>query len=520
MALFNSMSLRGKLTLAACALGFLAASLFIVKMAGKPSYTTVMTGVDPAKTTQITAALTSAGVPYELQNGGTAVAVQKGKETAANVALATKGLNSGTSQPGFEILDKQKLGASSQQQQIAYQRGLEGEIANTIGQIDGAGGATVNLTLGQDNLFADESQPATAAVLLPNDASAMDPAAVKGIANLVASSVPNLKAGGVTITDGSGAMLWPNGDSASGGTDGGLPSKTAAEARYNASTAAAVQSMLDRTLGADKAQVVVHSDLNVDKIDEQALTYDKKSAVPLTENKDTETLKGPAAASAGGTTGTSSNLPNTVASGAASGASGSNDYKKTSVQTTNGVDKVITKTTKAPGAVNRMDVAVMLDKSVKLTPAQLTALKSSIGSAAGLQLTARKDTLNVTSGLSFAPVPKAAAKGGPIPAAFSGILKGVGIGFGALLFLFFVTRHLRKRERGELIDEPSWLRSLEAAQPKGELMPMPDFAADAAATEVSIATSDPRRQQLDNIIHDEPERVAAHLRSWITEDNK
>src|ERR1700712_3655520 len=126
MALFNSMSLRGKITLAACALGFLAASLFIVKMASKPSYTTVMTGVDPAKTTQITTALTAAGVPFELQNGGTAIAVQKGKETAANVALASKGLNTGTTQPGFaETLDKQKLGASTQQQQIAYQRGLE-----------------------------------------------------------------------------------------------------------------------------------------------------------------------------------------------------------------------------------------------------------------------------------------------------------------------------------------------------------------------------------------------------------
>ena len=88
------------------------------------------------------------------------------------------------------------------------------------------------------------------------------------------------------------------------------------------------------------------------------------------------------------------------------------------------------------------------------------------------------------------------------------------------MFLFFVTRHLRRRERGELIDEPSWLRSLEAAQPRAELMPMPDFSTDAGASEVSIATSDPRRQQLDNIIHDEPERVAAHLRQWVTEDNK
>jgi flagellar M-ring protein FliF len=515
MALFNSMSLRGKLTLAACALGFLAASLFIVKMAGKPSYTTVMTGVDPAKTTQITTALTAAGVPFELQNGGTAVAVQKGKETEANVALATRGLNTGVTQPGFEILDKQKLGASSQQQQIAYQRGLEGTIANTIGQIQGGAGAQVHLTLGQDNLFADESRAATAAVLLPTDASSMDPASVKGIANLVASSVPGLKASSVTITDGSGAMLWPSGDGSGGGGDG-LPSKTAAEARYNASTAAAVQAMLDRTLGADKAQVVVHSDLNVDKTDEQALTYDKKSAVPLTQKKTTESLKGTGTGT-GGTAGSSSNLPNTVASNASS-STGTNNYKNTTTDTNFGVDKTITKTTKAPGSVNRMDVAVMLDKSVKLDNAQKAALNNSIASASGLQIKQRGDTLNVTDNLTFAPITTSDPKSGPIPAAFSGILKGVGIGLGALLFLFFVTRHLRRRERGELIDEPSWLKSLEAAQPKAELMPMPDLT--PAAHEVSIATADPRRQQLDNIIHDEPERVAAHLRSWITEDNK
>jgi flagellar M-ring protein FliF len=517
MALFNSMSLRGKLTLAACALAFLAASLFLVKMAGKPSYTTVMTGVDPAKTAQITAALTSAGVGYELQNGGTAVAVKKGQETQANVALATKGLNTTSTQPGFEILDKQKLGASSQQQQVAYQRGLEGEIANTIGQISGGQGARVNLTLGQDNLFADESQPATAAVLLPSDGSGMEPASVRGIANLVASAVPNLKASNVTITDGSGTMLWPSGDGSGDGSGGSLPSKTAAEAKFNAVKTASLQALLDRTLGINKAQVVVNSDLNVDKTDEQSVKYDKKTVVPLAEKQQTETLKGTGAGT-GGATGSSSNLPNQVAASAGS-SGGTNNYKNTTTDVTNGVDKTITKTAKAPGTVNRMDVAVMLDKSVNVKGAQLTQLKSSIASAAGLQTQARGDTLNVTQGLTFATAPKAAASG-PIPAAFSGILKGVGIGLGALLFLFFVTRHLRKRERGELIDEPSWLRSLEAAQPQGELMPMPTFDSAAAATEVSIATADPRRQKLDNIIHDEPERVAAHLRSWITEDNK
>ncbi|HEU4975152.1 MAG TPA: flagellar basal-body MS-ring/collar protein FliF [Baekduia sp.] len=517
MALLNSMSTRGKITLAACALAFLLAALMIVKMAGAPSYTTVMTGVDPAKTSQISAALTAAGVPYELQNGGTAIAVQKGKETLANVALASKGLNSTSTQPGFEILDQQKLGASSQQQQIAYQRGLEGTIANTIGQIEGAQGAQVHLTLPQDNLFADESRGATAAVLIPADASMMEANAVRGIANLVASSVPGLKPSAVTITDGTGTMLWPSGDG-TGAEAGGLPSKTAAEARYDAQLEASLNGLLTRTLGPGKAQVQVHSDLNLDKVDQEQLAYDQKG-VALAQKKQTETLQGQGA-SAGGTAGSASNLPAYAQNGGASG-SGNSNYKNTTTDSTFGVGKTVTKTTKAPGSVNRLDIGLMLDSSVKLNPAQMSALQKSLSSAAGLQKS-RGDTFNVTS-LPFAKPPAATTKSGPIPPAFAGILKGAGLGIGALLFLFFVTRHLKKREREELADAPSWLRQLEAAAPQ-PVMAMPQMIANAngQATEVmpAIATDDPRRQQLDTIIQHEPERVAAHLRQWITEDNK
>ena len=62
MALINSMSMRGKLTLAACAVGFLIAVALIFKMATAPSYVTVMSGVDPTQSGEITSALSSAGI--------------------------------------------------------------------------------------------------------------------------------------------------------------------------------------------------------------------------------------------------------------------------------------------------------------------------------------------------------------------------------------------------------------------------------------------------------------------------
>jgi flagellar M-ring protein FliF len=150
--------------------------------------------------------------------------------------------------------------------------------------------------------------------------------------------------------------------------------------------------------------------------------------------------------------------------------------------------------------------------------ADVTALTNTLSGAAGINK-ARGDAITVSQ-VAFAKAPAAAkAAGLPIPPAFAGILKGVGIGLGALLFLFFVTRHLRRREREALADEPSWLKALEAQQPRLQLPDAPD-PVTMTMPEVKIATSDPRRQQLDTIIHDEPERVAAHLRQWITEDGR
>jgi flagellar M-ring protein FliF len=516
MGLIASMSNRGKATLAGCALAFLAAAILIVKMAGAPSYSTVMTGLDPTKASQVTSALDSQGIGWELQNGGTALAVEKGKASQARIALAGKGLNTPT-QPGLELLDKQKLGASTKQQEIAYQRGLEGEIAQTIGQIQGVQGAQVRLTLPQDSVFADEQRPATAAVLLGSDGSAMDPGAVRGIANLVASSVPGLKTSSVTITDSTGSMLWPSGDGS--GADGSVPSKPAAEARYDAQLESQLEALLTRTLGPDKAQVQVHSDLNVDRTDEQRLTYAKKG-VPSATKTSTETLTG-SSAGAGGTAGAAGNIPS-YAQTTTAGAGGDSKYSNKMTEQSLLYDKTVAKVVKAPGQVNRLDVALIVDKNAKIAPADLTALKNSIASAAGVQ-TPRGDTMSVSQ-VPFAKLPaaKAPSAGLPIPPAVSGALKGVGIGVGALLFLFFVTRHLRRREREELLDEPSWLRQLEAARPAPALaMAGPSIGADQPTVVMpASSSSDPRRQQLEQVISSEPERVAAHLRSWITEDAK
>src|SRR5262249_7407853 len=156
--------------------------------------------------------------------------VEKAQVSKARVALAGQGLAANGSQEGFELFDKQKLGASDFQNKVTYQRALEGEISRTINGVQGVTGAQVQLVMPEDDLFSDTSTPAPAAVMLTNPADALEPGAVRGIAQLVASSVKGLKTENVTITDSTGTLLWPNGDTAAGAP--GASNKQAAEARY------------------------------------------------------------------------------------------------------------------------------------------------------------------------------------------------------------------------------------------------------------------------------------------------
>ncbi len=502
-ALLANVSPRGRIVLAGSAIGIVVLLYLLMQLASAPSYTTLLTGLNPAQTGKVTAALDQKGIGYELQNNGTALGVDKGKTAQARVALASAGLP-GTVQPGFELLDKQKLGTSNFQQQVNYQRALEGQLAQTIEQIDGISGAQVQLVLPdkEAQLFAEQTNPATAAVLLSGSTS-VDPGSVRGIAQLVASSVPGLSTSKVTITDGGGQLLWPT--SAGGtGDSGGLLAKQAAEGRYDATMASSLSAMLSRTLGPDKAQVQVNADLDANQATQEQLTYGKKG-IPLQQRKETEALKGGGGGGGGGAAGTGGNIP----AYAQAGASGNSNYKHATTDQTLGVDKTVTHTRVAPGAINSQKVSVLLDKSVPVSA--IPQIQAAVANAAGIQAK-RGDTLSVGQ-VAFAKPPAAAA---PSPVAtFGGYAKYALLGIGALFFLFFVTRQLRRREQETLAGEPTWLREIESPRSLAELERLErDPVAPLRMRE------QPARLQVEDLVTRDPDRVAQQVRAWMSEEER
>jgi flagellar M-ring protein FliF len=494
-ALLANLTPRGRIVLGASALALVALIFLGMQIAGRPSYALIDSGLDPAETGKVTAALDDKGIRYEIRNNGTALAVEKSQTAQARIALAGAGLDGGSAaQPGFELFDKQKIGSSDFQQKVTYQRALEGQVAKTIEEVQGVNGVQVRLVLADDQLFSETSTPATAAVLLSGSSDGLDPGAVRGIAQLVSSSVKGLKPANVSITDGNGELLWPRGDA---GAPGGAVSKQAVQSRYEAQVESGINALLLRTVGPGKAEVQVNADVNADQATKDELKYGKST--PLKQVTETEKLAGGAAGS--GSAGTASNIPSYAQSAAAGGKS---NYNRSSTTKDFGVDKTVTRTKVAPGAVNRLNVALVVDKTVP--KAELPAIRAAVAGAAGID-PARGDVLAVSQ-VAFA---KPAAAGAPAAGPAGGMIgyaKYGAAGVGLLGFLFFSARQLRRREGEALMREPNWLREIEAPTTLAQLE-------RPRASALPQRSDDPARMQVEELAEREPERVAQQIRTWM-----
>lgn len=488
---------RGWLIAGGAAAAAIVFVYLLMSMASAPSYTTLMAGVDPAQTGKITSALSTAGVTYELQNAGTAIAVQSSQVAQARVALAGEGLLAGTGSQPLSSLNNQPLGSSQQQQNEAYQQALEEQLDDEIENMQGVTSAQVDLVIPDETaaLFGSTESP-SASVLL-DDSGAFDAAgSARGIADLVAGAVQGLTESKVTITDQTGAVLWPT---SGAGESGGLLAKQSAEQSYDQQMEAKIDGMLAAMLGAGKAQVAISADLNTDQTSLQSVTYGTKG-VPLTTNTSTETLTNKGGAITGATTVT----------GVGTAGAGNANYGNTSDQTTYGVDKTVTQTQVAPGTVKQQFISLSVDKSVPA--AELATLQNTVEAAAGYV----KGRDVFSQGLvSFAKVPSAAPASSTTK--MMGYAKYLIIGLGAIVFLIFISRLLRRRESEAFLSgEPTWLRELEMPRPlaavEAEQLDPPTQIRQLRAP-INVA-----KQQVEDLVERDPDRVASQMRAWMAED--
>jgi len=185
----------------------LAVVLAIWMWSKSPDYRVLYANYSDKDGGAITASLDQMGVKYKFSEGGTAILVPAEQVPDLRLKLASQGLPKGGN-VGFELMENQKLGVSQFLEQVNYQRSLEGELARSIQSLGSVAGARVHLALPKPSVFVRDAQKPTASVLLTlQSGRALDPGQVSAIVHLVASSIPELTTGNVTVVDQNGNLL-------------------------------------------------------------------------------------------------------------------------------------------------------------------------------------------------------------------------------------------------------------------------------------------------------------------------
>lgn len=476
----------------------------------RTDWRTLYAGLDPEDARQMAQELTAAGIPFDVSADGSALRVPvEDLDKARLTATAKGGPSSG--RMGFELFDKPNWMGSEFDEQVNYQRALEGELEHTIETLASVESARVDLVLPHDSLFAADEREAKASVVLRLRQRTLTTDEAGAIANLVASAVDGLKPENVVLVDAKGGGLL------------GRPTGDAALAGREQEMAGRLVETLEPVAGAGNVRASVNVDYDPNSAEETDESYDPARSATLSMQRSEQTA---GQAPASGIPGTASNMPNAKPPLYPAVAPSTQDSKEES--DTYGVSKTERHTIQPAGRVRRLTAAVLINyrpvtqgrKTVwqPRTSAEMQEITQLVENAIGFDA-ARGDQVSVQQ-LAFEdngalPAPSMVDRALGIASESEPLLRFGTVLIGILIFFFLVAR-------------PA-LRSL-AAGPR----PAPQRGAAAAALPGSPAAPPQREitpahleaeqrklraqsvfEQVAESVKREPAQSTRLLESWI-----
>ncbi len=246
-----------------------------------PTYASLYQNLDLHQAGQMADNLKKAGIPYKLDDGGTALMVPVEDLARARVALAKDGLPQ-NGRPGLELFDKPSWGMTDFTQRVTYQRALEGELQRTIGGMQGIERAEVHLVLPTESPLRRLESPASASVVLTLARGAtVDADAVEGITALVANSVEQMPSDHIAVMDDSGRLL----SAPTGSTEGLTTRQIDVQRSIEQELGRKIEDMLATAIGIGHARAQVSAEMSFDQVDRTVETYDPNGQVLQTEQK-------------------------------------------------------------------------------------------------------------------------------------------------------------------------------------------------------------------------------------------
>jgi flagellar M-ring protein FliF len=265
-----------------------AAAIWLVIWSQGQNYTVLYGQLSERESGQVMDALTAAGIEFKLNPSG-AVSVAESKVQEARIRLASQGLPQSDSM-GIEMIQKESaLGTSSMMETARYQSVLETELARTIIKVQGVQSARVHLALPKPSVFLRDARKATASVMLQlYPGRRLEPGQVAAIVHLVASSVPELAAGDVTLVDQAGSLLNSPDESAEAAASTRAFEYTR---KLEESYQRRIIELLEPIVGPGRVRATVTADLDFTQTEETRENYDPQKTAVRSEQTSSDTRK-------------------------------------------------------------------------------------------------------------------------------------------------------------------------------------------------------------------------------------
>lgn len=454
-------------------LGFagLVLALGIVFSAGKSSqdYRVLFSNVNEGDGAAIITALQQMNVPYQFTEGGGAITVPQGLVYETRLKLAGQGLPK-AGNVGFELLENQKFGTSQFVERVNYLRGLEGELARSVGSLGQVKSARVHLAVPKPSAFVREQERPTASVILTlHPGRMLDGPQIAAIARLVSSAVPGMRVQEVSIMDTEGGILGSSATRQEGLDPSQLKYTSELEAALNRRVAA----ILEPLAGKDGFRAQVTVDLDFDERERTSETFGKNSPPDKAIRSQMSMEASGGKSGSGGVPGSLTNQPQdpakapitTEARGEGlrapgsvdTGASSSDDASSRNEKTVNyEVDRAIERIKSSKGQLRRVSAAVVLDykyekgakanatRTVAYTQQEIQQINALVRDAIGF-VQRRGDTVSVAN-LPFSEEPAAVVEdtGRLTPELTSQLVRYGAIALGLLFAYFAIARPLMR----------------------------------------------------------------------------
>jgi flagellar M-ring protein FliF len=344
----------GRLTVVlGVAAGVAAVLVAVMLRIGQAPDALLYSNLDLREASEITTALDASNIKYSSKGDGSTIFVNRDQVGEARLLLAGKGLVTSGS-VGYEIFDNQSvLGQTEFQQNLNEQRALQGELARTIMAMRGISGARVHITMPRREMFQAQAADPTAAVVVSLGGRDLTGDQVRAIRNVVASAVPNLKPGKVTVADDTNRTL------AAGNDDDGFSAQSAEEAKNSAEAQlqARIKDIVEGVVGVGNARVQVTADIDHSRSTTQQQTFDPDGQVVRSTSTNGSENQSTTGQSDGGATAT-----NNIPGGQAPASTPLGTRQTDQTETTNyEISNPTTTTVKEAGEIKKLAVAVAVN---------------------------------------------------------------------------------------------------------------------------------------------------------------